>query len=84
MNIYASNLGFNVDREALKKLFSPYGIVASVNIILDKLTNRSRGYAFIRMQTSAAAQKAIRELNGAMIDGRPLRLIEARRNDRIS
>jgi RNA recognition motif-containing protein len=83
MNIYVSNLGFNVDTEELKKLFSPYGIVASVNIILDKLTNRSRGYAFIRMRDSAAAQKAMRELNGAVIDGRALRLNEAKRNERL-
>ena len=82
MNIYASNLGFDVDVEQLKKLFSPYGIVASVNIILDKITSRSRGYAFIRMQNSTAAQKALRELNGAMIDGRVLRLAEARANAR--
>jgi len=82
MNIYVSNLGFNVDTEELKKLFSAYGIVASVNIILDKLTNRSRGYAFIRMRDSSAAQKAMRELNGAMIDGRALRLNEAKRNER--
>ena len=83
MNIYVSNLGFNVDREELKKLFSPYGIVASVNVILDKLTNKSRGFAFIRMQNNAGAQKAMRELNGAMIDGRPLSVIEARRNERL-
>ena len=82
MNIYASNLGFDVDVEQLKKLFSPYGIVASVNIILDKITSRSRGYAFIRMQNSTGAQKALRELNGAMIDGRVLRLAEARANAR--
>lgn len=83
MNIYVSNLSLNVDRETLKKLLSPYGIVTSVNIILDRLTNRSRGYAFIRMQDSGAAQRAIRELNGAMVDGRALRLIEAKRNERL-
>ena len=82
MNIYVSNLGFNVDRDELKKLFSPYGIVASVSIILDKLTNRSRGFAFIHMPDAAAAQKAMRELNGKIVDGRPVRLMEAQRNER--
>ncbi len=82
MNIYVSNLGFNVDREELKKIFSPYGIVASVNIILDKLTNRSRGFAFVQMPSNEAAEKAMRELNGAMLDGRPIKLSEARRNER--
>jgi RNA recognition motif-containing protein len=84
MNIYVSNLGFSVDREELKKLFSPYGIVASVSIILDKLTNRSRGFAFVQMPNEDAAQKAMRELNGAVVDGRPMRLSEAKRNERFS
>jgi RNA recognition motif-containing protein len=83
MNIYVSNLSFNVDTEQLKKLFSPYGIVASVNIILDKLTNRSRGFAFIQMSDSNAAEKAIRELNGSMVDGRLVKITEARRNERF-
>ena len=82
MNIYVSNLGFNVEREELTKIFSPYGIVASVNIILDKLTNRSRGFAFVQMPSNDAAEKAMRELNGAMLDGRPIKLSEARRNER--
>ena len=83
MNIYVSNLGFNVEREQLKKLFAPYGIVASINIILDKLTNRSRGFAFVHMPDPNAAQKAMKELNGMMIDGRPVRLTEAKQNERF-
>ena len=83
MNIYVSNLSFNVDTEQLKKLFSPYGIVASVNIILDKLTNRSRGFAFIQMPDSNSAEKAMRELNGSMLDGRLVKITEARRNERF-
>ncbi|HYJ37667.1 MAG TPA: RNA-binding protein [Chitinophagaceae bacterium] len=82
MNIYVSNLGFNVDRDELKKIFSPYGIVASVSIILDKLTNRSRGFAFVQMSDPSAAEKAMRELNGVMLDGRAIRMNEAKRNER--
>ena len=82
MNIYVSNLGFTVDREQLEKFFSPYGLVASVNVILDRLTNRSRGFAFVQMRDNDAAEKAIRELNGAILDGRPVKLNEARRNER--
>jgi RNA recognition motif-containing protein len=82
MNIYVSNLGFNVDRDELKKIFSPYGIVASVSIILDKLTNRSRGFAFVQMTDPSAAEKAMRELNGVMLDGRAIRMNEAKRNER--
>ena len=81
MNIYVSNLGFSIDRDELKKLFSPFGIVASVNVILDKLTNRSRGFAFVQMPNTEQAEKAMRELNGAVVDGRAMRLAEARRNE---
>jgi RNA recognition motif-containing protein len=83
MNIYVSNLSFTVDTEQLKKLFSPYGIVSSVNIILDRLTNRSKGFAFVRMADSNAAEKAMRELNGAMLDGRLVRLMEAKKNNKF-
>jgi RNA recognition motif-containing protein len=83
MNIYVSNLGFSVDRDELKKIFSPYGIVASVNVIIDKLTSRSRGFAFVQMPDTQAAEKAMRELNGSIVDGRPIRLNEAKRNERL-
>ena len=83
MNIYVSNLGFSVDRDELKKLFSPYGIVASISIIMDKLTNRSRGFAFVQMPDANAAEKALRELNGVVLDGRPVKLAEAKRNERF-
>lgn len=83
MNIYVSNLGFSIDRDELKKLFSPYGIVASVSVILDKLTNKSRGFAFVHMPNVDQAEKAIRELNGAVLDGRAIRLAEAKRNERF-
>ena len=82
MNIYVSNLGFNVESEDLKKFFSPYGLVASVNIILDKLTNRNRGFAFVQMPDTRAAERAMHELNGALLDGRPIKLNEAKRIER--
>lgn len=78
MNIYVSNLGFGVQNEDLKKHFSQYGEVASVNIIMDRVTNRSRGFAFVDMRDSMAAEKAIRELNGITLDGRMLKVNEAK------
>lgn len=81
MNIYVSNLGFTVQVEDLKKLFSPYGIVASVAIIMDKITNRSRGFAFVDMPQSGEAEKAILALNGVMLDGRVLKVNESKRRD---
>ncbi len=78
MNIYVSNLSFTVQDEDLKEYFSEYGEVSSSKVIMDKMTNRSRGFAFVEMSDDAAAAKAIAELNGAMVDGRALRLSEAR------
>ena len=81
MNIYVSNLGFNVQSEDLKKHFSQYGDVSSVNIIMDKVTNRSRGFAFVDMKDTKEAEKAIRELNGLNLDNRSIKVNEARRKD---
>jgi RNA recognition motif-containing protein len=68
-----------VQNEDLKKHFSKYGEVSSVNIVIDKVTNRSRGFAFIDMKDSQAAEKAIRELNGLTLDNRTIKVNESRR-----
>lgn len=78
MNIYVSNLGFNVRDEDLNKLFASFGIVSSAKVIMDKFTNQSKGFGFVEMSDNTAAEKAIRELNGAMSDGRALKVNEAR------
>ena len=74
MNIYVSNLSFNVQDEDLKSYFADYGDVASAKVITDKLTNRSRGFGFVEMPDDAAAQKAIAELDGATVDGRTIKV----------
>lgn len=88
MNIYVSNLGFSVTDEALNKLFAGYGVVSSAKVITDKFTNQSRGFGFVEMSDDTAASNAIKELNGAMIDGRSIKVSEARpreeRNDNRS
>lgn len=81
MNIYVSNLGLNVQSEDLKKHFSLYGEVASINIIMDKITKRSRGFGFIKMDDTKAAEKAIRELNGITLDNQAIKVKEARRRE---
>ena len=78
MNIYVSNLSFAVQDEDLREFFVEYGEVSSVKVITDKLTNRSRGFAFVEMPDDAAAQKAIQELDGGMVDGRAIKVTEAR------
>jgi len=78
MNIYVSNLGFNVQDEELKKLFAAYGPVTSAKVIMDKLTNQSRGFGFVEMSDDNAARLAVSELNGSSNDGRSLKVSEAR------
>lgn len=71
-----------MSNEELKKQFSVFGEVLSADIITDKFTNRSRGFAFVVMPDQQAAEKAIRELNGVMINGRTVRLVEATEKDK--
>jgi RNA recognition motif-containing protein len=81
MNIYVSNLGFNVLDEDLKKHFSQYGEVTSTIIIIDKVTKQSRGFGFVKMNDTKAGENAIRELNGMMLDNQTIKVKEARRRD---
>lgn len=78
MNIYVSNLGQSFTDEELNKLFAGYGTVSSAKVIMDKATNQSRGFGFVEMRDDAAARKAISDLNGAMADGRSIKLSEAK------
>ena len=81
MNIYVSNLGFSVQDEDLKEYFEEYGEVTSAKVITDKFTRRSRGFGFIRMDDTKAAEQAIRELNGITLDNQTIKVKEARRRE---
>jgi len=78
MNIYVSNLSFNVQDEDLREFFTPFGEVTSAKIINDRETGRSRGFGFVEMSDDAASKKAIAELNGADVDGRTMKVMEAK------
>ena len=78
MNIYVSNLSFNVQDEDLKEFFAESGEVTSAKVITDKFTGRSRGFGFVEMSDDAAAQKAIQELDGATVEGRAIKVSEAK------
>lgn len=78
MNIYVSNLSFNIQDEELKNLFTPYGAVTSAKVINDRDTGRSKGFGFVEMEDDKAAREAIQELDQSTIDGRPLKVSEAR------
>ena len=78
MNIYVSNLSFNVQDEYLREFFTPYGEVTSAKVINDRETGRSRGFGFVEMSDDAASRKAIAELNDATVDGRNIKVMEAK------
>jgi RNA recognition motif-containing protein len=83
MNIYVSNLSFNVTDEDLQEYFAEYGEVSSAKVIMDKFTSKSRGFAFVEMSDDEAAKKAIQELDGATVDGRTIGVSVAKpREDR--
>lgn len=78
MNIFVSNLSFNVQDEDLREFFTPYGEVTSAKVINDRETGRSRGFGFVEMSDDAAAKKAIAELDGGDVDGRAIKVMEAK------
>ncbi|HYF30657.1 MAG TPA: RNA-binding protein [Chitinophagaceae bacterium] len=83
MNIHVSNLSFNVTDEDLKEFFTEYGEVSSAKVIMDKFTGKSRGFGFVEMPDDEAAKKAISELDNGVVEGRTIRVSEARpREDR--
>lgn len=75
--LYVGNLSFNSTTESVRDCFASIGEVTDVHVVTDRETGRSRGFAFVTMGSQAEAQKAISEMNGALLDGRPLRVNEA-------
>ncbi len=76
--LYVGNIPFSTTAQDLQDLFAQAGTVASVDLIFDKLTGRSRGFAFVGMTTGGEAQQAIEKLNGYSMDGRNITVNEAR------
>jgi len=78
MKIYVGNLSFNIDDEKLREIFSKFGDVEEAVIIKDKFSGRSKGFGFVTFSDDAAANKAIKEMNEKEVDGRALKVNEAR------
>jgi RNA recognition motif-containing protein len=78
MNLYVSNLSFQTTEDSLNKMFSKYGKVNSVKIILDRETQRSRGFAFVEMSSEAEGNEAIEGLNNLEVDGRTMNVSVAK------
>src|SRR5580658_6103246 len=77
-NIFVGNLDFAATESSIRSLFEPYGSVDRVNLVTDRETGRSRGFAFVEMTDAAQADRAIAALNGHNLDGRALNINEAR------
>ena len=75
--IYVGNLSYSTTEETLRNQFSQFGEVETVTIIMDKITNRSKGFGFVEMTDDEAARDAISTLNQKDIDGRKVRVNEA-------
>jgi RNA recognition motif-containing protein len=83
MNIYISNLSFDVNDSDLRELFEEYGAVSSAKVITDKFSGKSRGFGFVEMNSEEEGQKAIEELNQAEYDGKVINVSVAKpREDR--
>ena len=81
--LYVGNLSFDITESELRQLFTPFGTVTSCNLIMDRMTERPRGFAFVEMASPDEATKAINDLNGKEVGGRALVVNEARpREDR--
>ena len=78
MNIYIGNLTFGTTEEQLGQLFEEFGSVNRANIIMDNYTGRSKGFGFVEMENDSEAEAAIADLNGRSVDGRELKVNQAR------
>jgi len=76
--LYIGNLAYETTANKLSEIFGAVGEVESVNLITDRMTGRSRGFAFVEMMNENIAQEAIEELDGKEVDGRTIKVEEAR------
>ncbi len=76
--LYVGNLSFNTTDQMLQDAFSAYGEVTSATVIMDRESGRSKGFGFVEFAQDADAQKAMGEMNGKELDGRSLKVDEAR------
>lgn len=76
--LFVGSLAWATTDDGLKEFFSAAGNVVSANVIVDRDTNRSKGFGFVEMSSDEEAKKAVDELNGKDLDGRPIVVSEAR------
>ncbi len=82
MNIYVGQLPYNVSETALNELFSEFGEIVSVNLIMDRYSGRSKGFGFIDMPNNSEADTAIKALNKSMLKGREIKVNQVQQSRR--
>ncbi len=82
--LYVGNLPYSVNQQILQDTFSKCGTVESVNVITNRDTGQSKGFAFVEMSSSGEAQKAIQEINGSSLEGRAVTVNEAKPQEKRS
>ena len=78
MNIYVGNLPYNLSEDELRAAFSQFGEVSSVNIIMDRVSGQSKGFGFVEMPDNSEADEAIKALNESALNGRNIKVNQAR------
>ena len=78
MNIYVGNLPYNLTEDDLKAAFSEFGEVSSVSIIMDRMSGQSKGFGFVEMPDNTEADEAIKALNESALNGRNIKVNQAR------
>lgn len=76
--LYVGNLPYTMNDDGLKEIFAAVGEVTEAKVITDKFSGRSKGFGFVTMADDATAEKAVKELDGKEVDGRPLKVNVAR------
>lgn len=77
MNIYVGNLSYKIKEDSLKAMFDEFGEVESAKIIMDKFTDKSKGFGFVEMPNNSEADQAIKSLNGKFIEGKNIKVNQA-------
>lgn len=78
MNIYVGNLSYDVTDTMVQTLFEEFGKVVNINLIKDKYTGQSKGFGFVEMEKQSAAEEAVKQLNGRVVEGRNITVNIAR------
>ncbi|MHC4936214.1 MAG: RNA recognition motif domain-containing protein [Planctomycetota bacterium] len=76
--LYVGNLAYEVDRDQLEAAFAPHGTITDCTVIIDRDSGRSKGFGFVELSTDEEAQRALEAMDGVELEGRALRVSEAR------